>query len=122
LIVDNFKQCLNVTVGILNIEDLDEIQEYYENLGANVTFYNVVNKPKALSIRNLPEHLKEKYRKKYPQHGQVIAELNKPKFSEDWYELFTDYMDKLYAHRKLDWRKIFEKSENNGVHPFKTVV
>ena len=72
-----------------------------------MNFNNIVSSPRALSIRNLPDDLKEKYRQKYPQHTLVIAELNKPKHTEKWYEHMSEYMDKLYAHRKLDWRKMF---------------
>lgn len=107
VIIENFPYCINGTVGLLNIDELDEIQEYYKNLGANMNFNNIVSSPRALSIRNLPDDLKEKYRQKYPQHTLVIAELNKPKHTEKWYEHMSEYMDKLYAHRKLDWRKMF---------------
>lgn len=106
-IIENFPHSINGTVGLLNIDELDEIEEYYKNLGAKMNFNNIVSTPRALSIRNLPDDLKEKYRQKYPQHTLVIAELNKPKHTEKWYEHMSEYMDKLYAHRKLDWRKMF---------------
>ena len=108
VIIENFSHSINVTVGLLNIDELDEIEEYYLKLGAKVDPIHIVSTPRALSIRNLPEHLKEKYRKKYPQHQFVITELNKPKHTENWYEHMSEYMDKLYAHRGLDWRRVFD--------------
>lgn len=109
VIIENFSHSINVTVGLLNIDELDEIQDYYKKLGAKkVNPIHIVSTPRALSIRNLPEQLKEKYRKKYPQHKFVIAELNRRRHNENWYENMSEYMDKLYAHRGLDWRKVFD--------------
>ena len=108
IIIENFSHTINVTVGLLNIDELDEIRLYYKELGANPKLnFNIVSTPRALSIRNLPEEVKEKYRKKYPEYKFVIAELNRPKHTEDWYEHMSEYMDKLYEHRGLDWRKVF---------------
>ena len=108
VIIENFSHTINVTVGLLNINELDEIRLYYKKLGANPRpNFNIVSTPRALSIRNLPEEVKEKYRKKYPEYKFVIAELNRPKHTEDWYEHMSEYMDKLYEHRGLDWRKVF---------------
>lgn len=108
VIIENFSHTINVTVGLLNIDELDEIRLYYKKLGANSRpNFNIVSTPRALSIRNLPEEVKEKYRKKYPEYKFVIAELNRPKHTEDWYEHMSEYMDKLYEHRGLDWRKVF---------------
>ena len=108
VIIENFSHTINVTVGLLNIDELDEIRLYYKELGANPKLnFNIVSTPRALSIRNLPEEVKEKYRKKYPEYKFVIAELNRPKHTEDWYEHMSEYMDKLYEHRGLDWRKVF---------------
>ena len=41
-IIENFPHSINGTVGLLNIDELDEIEEYYKNLGAKMNFNNIV--------------------------------------------------------------------------------
>lgn len=114
-IANNFDHSINVTVGLLNIPDLFEIKEYYESLlkdckyKSTVEFNNVISGPRTLSIRNLPQHLKDYYKEIYKDVAPlVISELGLPKYEEDWYKNMSYYMDNLYESRGLKWREVFD--------------
>ena len=101
--------------GLLNIPDLFEIKEYYESLlkdckyKSTVEFNNVISGPRTLSIRNLPQHLKDYYKEIYKDVAPlVISELGLPKYEEDWYKNMSYYMDNLYESRGLKWREVFD--------------
>ena len=110
----HFDTSINVTVGLLNIPDLLEIKEYYEDIikdskyNKEVCCSSVVSGPRILSIRNLPEHLKTHYIQKYKQFPLVVSELKLPKHTDDWYKHMSEYMDKLYESRGLKWREVFD--------------
>ena len=102
---------LDVTVSMLNINDLNEIKEYYMNKfnldESLVKLNNVARGPSYLSIRNLPHKMKEKYLEKYKDNSYVIAELSQePKTSHDH---FIAYCDKLWLHRGgTDWKILWK--------------
>lgn len=106
----NIKHKLNCTVSILNIDDLFEIKKYYNNkfnLKIPVNFHNVVRGPRYLSIRNLPNKMKEKYIEKYKGHfPYVIAELSQDPVSSS--DDFMTYCDKLSLYRSFDWRPLWQ--------------
>lgn len=97
----NFK--FNATVSILNIDDIFEIDKYYENrFRKRITFHNIVRGPEYLSIRNLPQQLKNEYMKKYKDYPYIIAELKQPNTMP--IKIFFEYCDLLANHRGTDWR------------------
>ena len=108
---DKIRIRLNATVSILNIEDLFEIEKYYkENFNKKIYFENIVRGPYHLSIRQLPEPMKQKYIEKYKDHyPYVISEIMQPrKYDYDHYNLFLTYMDRLFLYRGLEWRHLWK--------------
>ena len=107
---------LDVTVSLLNINDLFEIKKYYTNkfnlkpygpTRSRLDFDNIVRGPKYLSIRNLPDRLKQKYIDIYSeQFPYVIAELVRDPVKP--LDDFFAYCDKLSLYRNLDWRPIWK--------------
>ena len=105
---------LNLTVSILNVHDLCSIVEYYDrNFGLRVEPSAVVTLPKALSIKNLPDDMKEtayaeieRLKRNTWVHEFVEAELNKPR-DEQQYEKFRDYIKKLDAKRGTNANEVF---------------
>ena len=85
-------------------------EKYYNNkfnLKIPVNFHNVVRGPRYLSIRNLPDKLKEKYIEKYKGHfPYVIAELSQDPVGS--LDDFMAYCDKLSLHRSFDWRPLWQ--------------
>ena len=58
----------NCTVSILNVDDILQIKDYYTNnfnLKDKISFHNIVRGPAYLSIRNLPQKMKDEYIEKY---------------------------------------------------------
>ena len=108
--IENFSYSLNITVALLNIGEIDKIVKYYQNLGAERIYLGMVTVPRILSIRNVSDKYKQIFNEKYSdrKYDLIRSELNKPIFSNNWYEVFCDYMDKLYNYRNLDWRSMFD--------------
>ena len=103
----SFDVYIQVAVSILNIDDLHEIEDYYRrNFDIDVHF-NVVGHPFCMSIRNISDEQKEFYRYKYKDFSIVLSELQKDP-DKDWHYILSDYLDKLYTHRGLKWREVFE--------------
>ena len=100
---------INCSVSLLNIFDLNEIYDYYwNNFGIRTTFMNIVRGPEFLSIRNLPQEIKNDLIEKYKDitDGLYIKnELLLPKKFE--LKEAEEYCDKLSASRNFDWRKIW---------------
>lgn len=100
---------INCSVSLLNIFDLNEIYDYYwDNFGIKTTFMNIVRGPAFLSIRNLPQEVKNDLIKKYKDitDGLYIEnELLLPKKFE--LKIAEEYCDKLSASRNFDWRKVW---------------
>ena len=109
-VIENFSYSLNITVALLNIGEIDKIVKYYQNLGAERIYLGMVTVPRILSIRNVSDKYKQIFNEKYSdrKYDLIRSELNKPIFSNNWYEVFCDYMDKLYNYRNLDWRSMFD--------------
>ena len=99
---------LNVTVSILNVLDLDEIEKYYKDF--KTTFYGIVCKPEILSIRNIPN--KEKLIKKYERFPMVVQELHKDTM-DGYYKNGIDYCRKLNTKRTIDFNQIFKSSTSS---------
>jgi len=113
---------IQVSVSILNIEDLLEIEEYYNNkFGIEVMFKSIVDTPISLSIRNLPDKKKEELIKLYEENSTistggtgvamekfsfVISELKQPGNPEDLKKGII-YMTKLSKVRTIDHAKLW---------------
>ena len=100
---EGYAHSINVTVSILNIDDLQDIQKHY----GNVSFHAVVNTPRMLSISNLPKSLKKDYLWKYRNYDEIIkSELMKDSNELDkcW-----SYLDDLSVYRKINWRPLWEE-------------
>ena len=101
---------LDCTISLLNIADVFEIRKYYMNkfnLRSRIDFDNIVRGPKYLSIRNLPDHLKQKYVEMYSeQHPYIVAELVRDPVRP--LSDFMAYCDKLSLYRNLDWRPMWQ--------------
>ena len=109
-VAKNFRYSLNITVALLNINDLEEIVEYYNNLGITNIYYGVLTVPRILSIRNVSDKHKKIFNEKYShsKYHLILSELNKPIYNKNWYDVFSDYMNKLYGYRNLDWESTFD--------------
>ena len=97
---------INVTVSLLNINDLFEIQDYYKDF--NVTFTGIVSNPKHLSIRNLPQELKDTLRIKYAELPMVVQELDQPIIEGDL-ERGIEYCKKLNSQRNINFDVLFSE-------------
>jgi len=108
IMVDNFDCELDTTVTLLNIDDLNDIEKYYaDNFGIKTKHMNL-SRPDYMSIRNIPRDQKPYYENLYKDtHPIIVSELNMSPI-KGWYENFTTYLDKLYGHRGIDWRKHFD--------------
>ena len=96
---------INVTVSMLNILDLDEIEMYYKDF--NTTFYGIVSAPEMLSIKNIFN--KEELIKKYKRFPMVVQELQKNSI-DGFYEKGLDYCRKLNSQRNIDFNQLFKSS------------
>ena len=112
-----FKTYLNCTISLLNIFDLEEIDNYYANMGVRINFNSIVNTPNFLSIRHLPLEKKQNIikrlealnRKDYRgvDKFQLVKTQLKLDGDEEKLKLAYDYMDKLSKNRNFDWRKLW---------------
>jgi hypothetical protein len=96
---------INVTVSILNINDLLDIEKYYKDF--NVTFTGVVFNPKYLSIRNIPDQLKAKYKQIYAHLPNVISELDNS-IIPGQLQAGLEYCRTLNSMRNINFNKTFE--------------
>jgi MoaA/NifB/PqqE/SkfB family radical SAM enzyme len=99
---------LNVTTSILNVEDLYEIREYYlNNFNIECKFYNVVNTPLYLNIKNHPlkNELYEKYKHDFA-FDLVCKNLKMQTDIKQW-NYGLDYLTKLDQHRNTDYKKFW---------------
>jgi MoaA/NifB/PqqE/SkfB family radical SAM enzyme len=96
---------VNVTVSLLNINELDEIRDYYKDF--NVTFTGIVDNPKILSIRNLPQKLKNEYKEKYKNYEMLIQELDKAVIPGELERGF-EYCKKLNTRRNINFDHVFK--------------
>ncbi len=107
---DFINKFLQVTVSLLNIEDLIQIKEYYKNkYNINTTFGSIVNTPIILSVRNLPEKKKEKLINLYKDKDEfnfVVSELKQPGNSIDL-QGGIEYMTRLSKYRNIDHTKLW---------------
>jgi hypothetical protein len=96
---------LNVTVSILNIDDLHSIKSYYDEF--NTTFYGINSNPTMLSVRNLPNTLKDQYIEKYSSYEMVVQELSKHIIPLDLAK-GLDYCQRLNSNRTVDFNTVFK--------------
>ena len=98
---------IQVSIGILNIDDLFQIRDYYKNkFGMEVRLENMVVRPELLSIRNLPKELKNLYIDRYNEHPFIVAELKKD--SSGLYDKALKYCDDLSSNMENDFRVIWK--------------
>ena len=101
--VSHFDSRIHVTVNILNIHELYEIKNHYD---IPVFFPSIVSNPAFLSVRNLSNEYKEKYRTKYKNESIILSEINKPPI-DNWKNIATGYLNQLYGKRKMNWKNFF---------------
>ena len=95
------------TVSLLNIDELDEIKEYYEsNFEIEFEWANLVYDPEALSIRQLQDDQKLFYLSKYANNPLVVDELLTPRLSE-LDQVTQNYFKELDKIRSTDVNRIF---------------
>lgn len=98
---------LNCTVSILNVFDIFEIKAYYMNkFNINITFDNIVRGPNMLSIKNLPNEIKDKLIKEYSMYNYVVSELKKPRVEEQFQKGLA-YCQRLSDHRNFQFRDLW---------------
>ena len=112
-----FKTYLNCTISLLNIFDLEDIDDYYANMGVRINFNSIVNTPNFLSIRHLPKKYKYNIIKRLEalnrkdNRGVDKFQLVKTQLKLDGDEKKLnqayDYMDKLSKNRNFNWRKLW---------------
>lgn len=107
LISAGFKMKLNLTLSILNVDDLLQIYKHYNDLGIEVDCHAVVQRPVILSVRNLPQKMKDEYLEEFKvlpskTYEFIKAELNTPGKNLN---AGIAYIDTLAKHRKVEWRK-----------------
>ena len=101
-----YKNCVKVTVSLLNIDDLHSISEYYRSMGIETEYHAIVNTPKMLSISNLPVQIKNKYLEKYKNEDSII--LTELLTEGNQLQNAFKYLDDISAYRKMDWRKLWK--------------
>ena len=105
---------INPTISLLNIDDIFEMEKYYKSNYNPITMnYHIVRGPLFLSIRQLPNSLKEEYLEKYKDYPYIVSELKMPR--THGLQVFRDYCEKLSTHRNFDykiiWKDFLEKLE-----------
>ena len=100
---------INVTVSILNILELFEIRDYYH--AHKVSFTNIVTGPKMLSIRNLPQELKDELKIKYADFPTVIQELDHTIIHGEL-DNGIEYCRKLNSNRNINFDLLFDSFFN----------
>lgn len=101
LMKDNISN-INVTVSLLNVYDLDDIEQYYNKF--NVTFDGIVRHPEMLSIRNIPD--KDSLIEKYQRFPMVVQELQKESIPGSL-EKGLDYCRTLNTKRNINFNELF---------------
>lgn len=106
--VKNYVTNIHVTASILNIYDLFEIKKYYKDY--NVNFNSVVEYPKMLSIRNLPDKniLINAYEEPLKEFPILIQELKKDIINGEL-EKGIKYCKDLNSMRNIDFKKLFPR-------------
>jgi len=96
------------TTSILNVNDLFEIKNYYEdNFDLPVNFGAVVSNPSMLSCKNV-KNKKELLTKYHDEEFKMVrAELTKD-FDEMHFQKAMDYCLSLSKYRKMDFWKFFD--------------
>lgn len=107
VMIANYRCKIHTTATLLNIDDLNDVEKYYQDNFNVPTKHMPLTRPDYMSIRNVPRDQKEFYRDAYKDHPLLISELNKAPI-DGWYEKLTKYLDDLYGHRGLEWRKLFD--------------
>jgi organic radical activating enzyme len=104
---------INLSVSILNVEDLYEIEEYYRsNFGLETKFNIVVEKPYYLNIKNHPlkDQLYDKY-KDDPKMSLVCKNLLQATDARQWNK-GIDYIHTLNNHRKMNFSELWPDYKN----------
>jgi sulfatase maturation enzyme AslB (radical SAM superfamily) len=98
---------VHVTVQVYNVLYLDKLFDYLYDLDITDIYLNILNHPRYLNIRCLPEHLKKQVNDtlcKYKHINKVQGVIDYM-YAEDWSEYIPeliDYTCKLDQSRKQD--------------------
>ena len=99
---------LKCTTSILNVEDLYEIKEYYQNkFDLKVNFDNIVNTPFHLNVKNHPN--KEKLIALYkndPEMNSVMKNLLQDTDKSQWNQ-GIHYLEILDNHRGTNYKELW---------------
>ena len=120
------------TVSTLNVFQVDEMISWYNNmLGENRYFINMVTTPEHMTIRLLPDYLKNEILSRV-KLDEVRNFLSVSDYSEHWWKKFiiwqkrmdlyrnqdfTQVYPELYKVIKKDWDKVTNLSESNFNNP-----
>ena len=98
------------TTSILSVFQCMEAIEFFEDIRFD---QSVVTEPDFLSIKHLPEDVKEKLRKKFtdPRLKKVVAELNKDR-DELKFHMALAYIKDLDKIRKIKSYELFDELEH----------
>jgi sulfatase maturation enzyme AslB (radical SAM superfamily) len=115
------------TLSTLNITEVDNMMKWYNSIGVNNIFTHIVNSPQHLTIRLLPDYVKQELLSRI-EFDQARNYMSVDQYSPIWWKRFiiwTKRMD-LYRHQdftkvfpdmyniiKQDWDKVTDLSENN---------
>lgn len=106
---DNIKiDAINVTTSILNVEELYDIRNYYlDKFDIECKFYNVVNTPLYLNVKNHPlkNELYEKYKDDFDM-DLVCKNLKMDTDINEW-NYGIDYIKKLDEHRGTNYKDLW---------------
>lgn len=99
---------INVTTSILNVEDLYDIRSYYlDKFDIECKFYNVVNTPLYLNVKNHPlkNELYEKYKDDFAM-DLVCRNLKMDTNLNEW-NYAIGYINKLDKHRNTNYKDLW---------------
>ena len=95
---------------LLNVFDLDEIYEYYQdNFNVTVSSNSYVVGPVILSVKNLKPQIKKDLIQKYGHlatHDKLFFNELKKNSNRSMKDMTVKYLDKISKFRNMDWREI----------------
>ena len=102
---DNFTFAIHPTINIQNVLYLDELVDWIHSLKLPI-YYNVLELPEVLSIKNMTEEAKQLVISKFENHNEVsikgIVDIIKSSTARNNKE-FNEYMSKLDKNRSTNF-------------------
>ncbi len=102
---------IQISVSLLNVFDLDEIYEYYQdNFNVTVSSNSYVVGPVILSVKNLKPQIKKDLIQKYGHlatHDKLFFNELKKNSNRSMKDMTVKYLDKISKFRNMDWREIW---------------